>query len=142
MSYSDLLKDPRWQKERLEILELDKWACRHCSNKELTLHVHHLYYEKGLKPWEYPDSALVTYCELCHDGAPKVNWQKAFFDLNFTEYELLDLAAILMFRKSKLQHTCRHSCGVQISGDLFTSSEDINEYYLGEYCKNKRNYIG
>ena len=30
------------------------------------LNVHHKYYMQGLKPWEYPDDALVTLCEDCH----------------------------------------------------------------------------
>lgn len=30
------------------------------------LNVHHQYYVQGLKPWEYPDDALITLCEDCH----------------------------------------------------------------------------
>lgn len=30
------------------------------------LNVHHNYYTRGKKPWEYPDDALVTLCEDCH----------------------------------------------------------------------------
>ena len=30
------------------------------------LNVHHSYYIRGKKPWEYPDDALVTLCEDCH----------------------------------------------------------------------------
>jgi hypothetical protein len=32
------------------------------------LNVHHKYYQEGLYPWEYPDDALVTYCEKCHQN--------------------------------------------------------------------------
>jgi len=28
--------------------------------------VHHLYYEYGKEPWEYPLEAFVTLCETCH----------------------------------------------------------------------------
>lgn len=66
-SYAELLKDPRWQKKRLEILERDHWACFRCDDKETTLHVHHKYYERGFMPWEYPDAAYVTLCERCHE---------------------------------------------------------------------------
>lgn len=31
-----------------------------------TLHVHHKYYKLGLKPWEYPDEALISLCWQCH----------------------------------------------------------------------------
>ena len=30
------------------------------------LNIHHAYYIKGHKPWEYGDDALVTLCEKCH----------------------------------------------------------------------------
>lgn len=64
--YTKLLKDPRWQKKRLEILERDEWKCVACGDKEETLHVHHKWYEKGIKPWDYKDKCLVTLCDSCH----------------------------------------------------------------------------
>ena len=66
VSYSDKLKDPRWQKKRPEIFERDKWMCQLCSDTDSTLMVHHRYYE-NIEPWEYPDVALVTLCESCHE---------------------------------------------------------------------------
>lgn len=65
-NYSEQLKDPRWQKKRLEILQRDDFTCQICGHKDKTLHVHHVYYKKGLKPWEYKDSSLITLCEDCH----------------------------------------------------------------------------
>jgi len=59
-------KDPRWQKKRLEIMKRDNFKCRSCGNDEDTLNVHHAYYEKGKKPWEYSDNVLITWCEKCH----------------------------------------------------------------------------
>lgn len=32
----------------------------------LPLHVHHQYYIKGIEPWDYKDSALITLCADCH----------------------------------------------------------------------------
>jgi hypothetical protein len=66
-SYSEKLKDPRWQKKRLEILERDQWACGYCGDKETTLHVHHFYYEKGKEPWEIEDHGLMAICADCHE---------------------------------------------------------------------------
>jgi hypothetical protein len=65
-SYSEKLRDPRWQKKRLEILERDLWICQRCCDTETTLHVHHCYYNNTLEPWEYPNESLVTLCENCH----------------------------------------------------------------------------
>jgi len=65
-SYSDKLKDPRWQKKRLEILERDHWACVVCGDKEETLHIHHIAYLYGKEPWDIPNGLLITMCECCH----------------------------------------------------------------------------
>lgn len=65
-SYSDKLKDPRWQKKRLEIMERDRFSCVFCHDKSSTLHVHHIAYFKNYEPWETPNGFLVTLCEDCH----------------------------------------------------------------------------
>ena len=67
ISYSEKLKDPRWQKRRLEIFNRDNWTCVSCNRKDLSLHVHHIKYIPGLEPWDYCPSHLVTYCEFCHN---------------------------------------------------------------------------
>lgn len=75
MSYSDKytlkLKDPRWQKKRLEVLNRAKFKCQCCGDDENTLHVHHLIYSKG-DPWDAPDNTLECLCENCH------NWREEF----------------------------------------------------------------
>jgi len=68
MEYSEKLKDPRWQKKRLEILERDNWACQGCGDDESTLFVHHRTYITHKEPWEYDDFSLVTLCENCHSN--------------------------------------------------------------------------
>ena len=65
-SYTEQYKDPRWQKKRLEIMDRDGFACCHCRDKQTTLNVHHSFYEKGRKIWDYEASYLVTLCEDCH----------------------------------------------------------------------------
>lgn len=64
--YSEKLRDPRWQKRRLEIFERDKFTCQSCDRTDITLAVHHKYY-KDCEPWEYPNEALQTLCEVCHN---------------------------------------------------------------------------
>jgi hypothetical protein len=66
-TYGELLKDPRWQKKRLEIFTRDIWMCRYCYSKDKTLHVHHLLYRYGCLPWDYEDDVFITLCEGCHD---------------------------------------------------------------------------
>lgn len=64
--YLEKLKDPRWQKMRLEVFERDGWTCQRCYDTETTLNVHHRYYKDNADPWDYPLEALVTLCENCH----------------------------------------------------------------------------
>ena len=64
--YSDRLRDPRWQRRRLEIFERDGWSCTVCGAEDKTLHVNHLYYVTERQPWEYPAWCLATVCETCH----------------------------------------------------------------------------
>ncbi len=66
MTYSEKLRDPRWQKKRLEIFERDDFCCRYCFCDDKTLHVHHLLYHKDREPWEYENDCLITACEDCH----------------------------------------------------------------------------
>lgn len=65
-SYKEKLKNPRWQKKRLEVMERDVWSCQECKSKSKTLNVHHVFYEYGKDPWDYPTDRLVTLCEDCH----------------------------------------------------------------------------
>lgn len=65
-TYRELLRDPRWQRLRLEIMQRDEWRCTKCGDAETNLQVHHTFYLPGHKPWEYERSALVTLCENCH----------------------------------------------------------------------------
>lgn len=67
MNYAELLKDPRWQKKRLEIFDRDKYSCKKCKSTTKSLHAHHIYYERGLKPWEYDNECIITLCEDCHN---------------------------------------------------------------------------
>ena len=65
-NYAEKLKDPRWQKRRLEVFERDDWTCQECGATDRTLHIHHKFYRRGLEPWQYSDAALDTLCEDCH----------------------------------------------------------------------------
>lgn len=66
MGYGELLKNPKWQRKRLEILQRDEWKCQECSSEYTELHVHHIEYKDFLLPWQYNDSDLITLCKKCH----------------------------------------------------------------------------
>lgn len=70
--YTDKLKDPRWQKKRLEIMQRDGFRCFICESGSETLNVHHKLYLQGREYWEYTDDQLVTLCEKDHKAIHSV----------------------------------------------------------------------
>jgi len=66
MRYAEKLKNPKWQKKRLEILQRDDFKCQFCKSTENTLHIHHEVYKRGSEPCDYPNSVLKTLCHKCH----------------------------------------------------------------------------
>lgn len=106
--YIEKLKDPRWQKKRLEIFKRDGWACQVCYDDKATLHVHHRYYEAGKAPWEYPPEAFSTLCEECHldekNQRKRVNdlLIKAFRQRGFLSGDLIEIAEAFAYMKFDL----------------------------------------
>lgn len=64
--YESLLRDPRWQKRRLEFMSAKGWKCEVCGDDREELHVHHRSYIGGNKPWEYEDAWMECLCDTCH----------------------------------------------------------------------------
>jgi len=71
MTYAEQLKNPLWQKKRLEVLNNDAFTCQICNDTKETLHVHHKSYNIGKLAWEYENSNFVTLCETCHKELTK-----------------------------------------------------------------------
>ncbi|MES2592373.1 MAG: HNH endonuclease [Bacteroidota bacterium] len=70
-TYAEKLSHPYWQRVRLEIMQRDNFKCVRCKATTITLHVHHLTYEYGRDPWDYPESNFITLCETCHNKEHK-----------------------------------------------------------------------
>lgn len=110
MTYSDNFKDPRWQKKRLEIMQRDGFKCADCGDGSTMLNVHHRYYIPKRMPWHYPDWALMTLCENCHedrhecDRAEFAQFEELLQDLTGGSPQLLaDLAARLELLRGDLE---------------------------------------
>jgi hypothetical protein len=101
MTYQEQIKDPRWQKKRLEIMELDHFTCCCCRATDKTLNVHHRWYDKGKMIWEYDNICLITLCEDCHKNEHndlekiQVNFMKVVGMETFTTYHYRAIAMIL-----------------------------------------------
>jgi 5-methylcytosine-specific restriction endonuclease McrA len=77
MTYSEKLKDPRWQRRRLELFNSKNWQCEYCNEHRAQLHAHHVHYIKGMPPWDYPDELIVVLCSDCH--AEKHEFEEKLF---------------------------------------------------------------
>ena len=86
--YSELLRDPRWQKKRLEILQRDKWICQCCASTTSELQIHHLRYTSS--PWEIDNKYLVTLCCECHSKVSKAEFL-SYMRLEMSEGLMSDL---------------------------------------------------
>ncbi len=77
--YMAKLRDPRWQKKRLEVFGRDNFTCQMCKANEdcgRNLQIHHAFYSRELEnPWEYPVETLYTLCEKCHPAAESIKQQ-------------------------------------------------------------------
>lgn len=89
LSYGEKLKNPKWQKKRLEILKRDKFACKLCGDTKTQLHIHHIEYDNSCEPWECKNDILVTLCEDCHSEIESMKiWAKG------TEFKDIRIAKI------------------------------------------------
>lgn len=106
-TYAQLLQDPQWQLKKSEILIRDKGTCRFCGCSERTLHVHHIQYIQGHKPWEYDNKYLITLCNLCHEKETLYRKQQDkdlivnFAQMGFSCHDILKLNELFTSRKKK-----------------------------------------
>jgi len=88
-------KDRRWQQKRLEIMQRDNWQCQRCYKSEgVSLNVHHSYYDKSRAPWEYPDDALHTWCEKCHEGHYEAMKKFQRFEARLSQQQTMGLQSL------------------------------------------------
>ena len=138
-SYSELLKDPRWQKKRLQVLDRDKFTCTICGDGTTELHVHHKKYLSGKKPWEYKLPMMTTLCSTCHsDTHRKDNIYNSFVGFNDKEInQLLEFSDLIkrgvsspdLWNASNIIHMC------QKNGLTFNKVKDDIQDFLKSYIK-------
>jgi len=99
--YSRKLQHPDWQKKKYEIYERDKFTCRKCLSIDKQLVAHHLKYEFGKEPWDYPNEFFKTLCKDDHEAEHEC--KKLFNNLivetlkkEFYYEDLLDISCLIL----------------------------------------------
>ncbi len=92
IEFKDQYKHPKWQKKRLEILELNNYTCKACGDTEEQLHVHHGYYQRGKMLWEYENMSLWCLCKSCHEDwdEKKIELHRVLSYFNMKNYTLME----------------------------------------------------
>ena len=64
--YHALLRRREWRERRAELIA-NSPKCAKCGRSDRPLAAHHVRYEYGRLPWDYPDDAFMIVCNgLCH----------------------------------------------------------------------------
>lgn len=122
-TYWEKLKDPRWQKKRLEIMQRDEFKCSRCSRGDVTLNVHHRIYRKNCDPWEYNDDDLTTLCQPCHEIVTEQ-------DSIIKEWLTFDENKLFVLRFIELQ-----DCGLPNVETAMWAFQELVTHYLGLVLK-------
>ena len=117
-SYSEKLRDPRWQKKRLCVMQRDGFACRDCGDEKSTLQVHHCHYEKG-GPWMTDERFLLTLCQPCHEERGKLESDgKRMLGMIFANAEnYVQYSPLLQFVTSMSQYCDKRSVELRVVDD-------------------------
>ena len=139
LSYEEQLKDVRWRRKRIHILERDGYQCRMCGTSgsgDNPLEIHHRYYEYDALAWEYNDSALVTLCNDCHDLVHKTISPLCYsrngeqlIPMNFTPCYRCGGSGYFREYRHILGGICFRCRGLRYE-ELFNTSEEIDQYAL------------
>lgn len=104
MTYSEKLRDPRWQKLSAEVKALAGWKCERCGKSDRNLQAHHKIYRRGLEPWEYHPIFLECLCDECHQTVDFLLAQlrQAACEISIVDLiRLLAIACNLMWERSE-----------------------------------------
>ena len=91
MTYAEKLRDPRWQRRRLQVLDKADWMCEECGDASSEMHVHHKIYRKGRLPWGYEIWEYRALCLICHRDETQVRQELAELMIYMDIHELNEL---------------------------------------------------
>ena len=134
-TYYEKLKDPRWQKKRLEVMQIKDFCCEICGESEKPLNVHHKEYFKNKEPWDYSFLQLAVLCEDCH----KIEHEN--IDLLKTVVSLLDLDGPLCRTEIAFIVGGIHGIEYELLRDLYGQDLELYKSLHNDGMKIKSTYF-
>lgn len=113
-TYSEKLRDPRWQKKRLQVLERDNFTCTCCQDTSTELQVHHKAYKN--EPWQAKLSGLTTLCKHCHLIVSKLHIYYDIYKANVKKWVFDEGASV------------RYHISYKFNGENAQDVIDISDY--------------
>ena len=118
-------KSPLWQEKRLKIMQRARFSCERCFVDDKQLHVHHIFYERGKKPWEYEDCVLLCLCEACHKllESAVVDIRLCFSELHAHKQELVHRILVCLVN-------CQRLGTIQQNDAVLEALENVYQTYV------------
>lgn len=151
-----IIKNSKWQDKRKRIFERDNYICQRCGNHTGKPILHHISYESGLLPWDYPDEYFITLCPHCHaaehnklsvetdTGWQLVDfWDSKEYGSETCDYCGADLRYVYVLYHPKLKtfinvgETCADK--LQEAKEIVESAKKFNKFLL-RFCKVNTHY--
>lgn len=136
-NYSELLKDPRWQKVRLEVFNRDAWRCHVCDSDKFTLHCHHISYQYGKEPWDYPMDNFLTLCAGCHEietELMRIEWfSTAAKQAKMSAVKLWVLINAFAYVKATNSEKAEEIKGLLSDNSVALNKDDFNKFLSGKW---------
>jgi hypothetical protein len=117
--YSKLLRHPKWQRRRLEVMQRDGFKCCKCGGDDIELHVHHKRYIKGRKPWDYEMGNFQTLCKRCHFNSHN--------SYELVKEKLCGKCALCIWFKMPEERSTTGLCNM--NGDLVNHTDTCNGFH-------------
>lgn len=124
MDYKEKLKDPRWQKRRLKILERDNWKCSYCKDDKTQLQIHHTKYNG--EPWEVSDDLLITLCYHCHEIIEAFKKSKTNHKIEKINKRNFNDTSLVLVKHGKNIGSMWHYTGTELNSMVFVNKDVID----------------
>lgn len=100
--YENKISRPEWKAFASQVRNARGRACESCKRGNVSLQVHHVFYDPAIEPWEYAMGDVVVLCSACHGEIHEQlkSFRRAVFrNLNGPAFKILNGALAVAFEQ-------------------------------------------